>query len=196
MPQRANLPGAESLVMPRFEELFNAGKYKEAAELAAESPQGTLRTPAVVQRFQSVPQAPGQAPPLLQYFGTLLAKGGLNAFESVELGKLVLSQNKKQLLENWLTEDKLECSEELGMILRPADPDLALKVFVKAKASNAVIQILAEKGEFDKLSKYATQVRARQQVSFSATSARSTRTPAVVRFTCSLDVHSTALCAP
>jgi clathrin heavy chain len=144
--------------MPRFEELFNAGKYKEAAELAASSPQGTLRTPAVVQRFQSVPQAPGQTAPLLQYFGTLLAKGKLNAFESVELGKLVLSQNKKQLLEGWLSDDKLECSEELGMILRPSDPDLALKVFHKAKASNAVIQILAEKGEFDKLSQYATQV--------------------------------------
>ena len=42
--------------MPKFDELFNAGKYKEAAELAAASPQGALRTPAVVQRFQAVPQ--------------------------------------------------------------------------------------------------------------------------------------------
>jgi len=158
LAQRANLPGADALVMPKFEDLFNQGKYKEAAELAAASPQGALRTPAVVQRFQSVPQVPGQTPPLLQYFGTLLTKGGLNAFESVELARMVLSQNKAQLLQNWFNEDKLECSEELGDMLRQVDPDMALKIFVKAKASPKVIEILAGKGEFDKLSKYSQQV--------------------------------------
>jgi clathrin heavy chain len=37
--QRANLRGAESLVAPKFEELFNSGNYKAAAEFAAASPQ-------------------------------------------------------------------------------------------------------------------------------------------------------------
>ena len=77
-----------------------------------------------------VPQQQGQTPPLLQYFGTLLTKGGLNAFEAVELARLVLAQNKKQLLENWFNEDKLECSKELGDLLRQSDPDMALKVSV------------------------------------------------------------------
>eukprot|EP01018_Ginkgo_biloba_P000170 Gb_33028 [translate_table: standard] len=93
-------------------------KYKEAAELAAESPQGILRTPDTVAKFQSVPVQPGQTPPLLQYFGTLLTKGKLNAFESLELSRLVVNQNKKNLLENWLAEDKLECSEELGDLVK------------------------------------------------------------------------------
>jgi hypothetical protein len=35
------------------------------------------------------------------YFGTLLTRGKLNAFESVELSQLVISQNKKHLLDNW-----------------------------------------------------------------------------------------------
>ena len=39
--------------------------------------------------------------PLLVYFGTLLTRGKLNAFESVELSRLVLSQKKKHLLDNW-----------------------------------------------------------------------------------------------
>lgn len=60
----------------------------------------------------------GQTPPLLQYFGTLLTKGKLNAFESLELSRLVVNQNKKNLLENWLAEDKLECSEELGDLVK------------------------------------------------------------------------------
>ena len=67
---------------------------------------------------QSVPVQAGQTPPLLQYFGTLLTKGKLNAFESLELSRLVVNQNKKNLLENWLAEDKLECSEELGDLVK------------------------------------------------------------------------------
>lgn len=56
----------------------------------------------------------GQTPPLLQYFGTLLTRGKLNVLESLELSRLVVNQNKKSLLDDWLAEDKLECSEELG----------------------------------------------------------------------------------
>ncbi|KAG2403194.1 Clathrin heavy chain 1 [Vigna angularis] len=65
-------------VVKRFQELFAQTKYKEAAELAAQSPQGVLRTPDTVAKFQ----------------------------------------NKKNLLENWLAEDKLECSEELGDLVK------------------------------------------------------------------------------
>lgn len=68
--------------------------------------------------MQSVPVQAGQTPPLLQYFGTLLTRGKLNAFESLELSRLVVNQNKKNLLENWLAEDKLECSEELGDLVK------------------------------------------------------------------------------
>jgi hypothetical protein len=47
MARRGNLPGAEGLVAQQFERLFAAGQYKEAAEVAAESPQGILRTKEV-----------------------------------------------------------------------------------------------------------------------------------------------------
>lgn len=39
-------------VVQRFQELFAQAKYKEAAELAAESPQGILRTSDTVAKFQ------------------------------------------------------------------------------------------------------------------------------------------------
>ncbi|WZY96091.1 hypothetical protein YC2023_068420 [Brassica napus] len=118
LAKRGNLPGADDLVVKRFKELFDQTKYKEAAELAAESPQGILRTPDTVSKFQSVPVQAGQTPPLLQYFGTLLTKGKLNSYESLELSRLVVNQNKKNLLKNWLEEDKLECSEELGDLVK------------------------------------------------------------------------------
>lgn len=71
------------------------------------SPQGILRTAETIRKFQSVPAQPGQASPLLQYFGILLDQGQLNKFESLELCRPVLQQGRKQLLEKWLKEDKV-----------------------------------------------------------------------------------------
>ena len=34
--------------------------------------------------------------------------------ESLELAKPVIQQGKQQLLQKWIGEDKLECTEELG----------------------------------------------------------------------------------
>uniref|UniRef100_A0A0E0R335 Clathrin heavy chain linker core motif domain-containing protein n=1 Tax=Oryza rufipogon TaxID=4529 RepID=A0A0E0R335_ORYRU len=106
----------------------------------------------------SVPVQAGQTPPLLQYFGTLLTRGKLNAYESLELSRLVVNQNKKNLLENWLAEDKLECSEELGDLVKTVDNDLALKIYIKARATPKVVAAFAERREFDKILIYSKQV--------------------------------------
>lgn len=68
---------------------------------------GILRTQQTIQQFQTVPTPPGQASPLLQYFGILLESSKLNREESIELCKPVVMQGKKQLLEKWLKEDKV-----------------------------------------------------------------------------------------
>lgn len=155
LAKRANLPGAENLVVQQFQRLFAAGQYKEAAELAADSPQGVLRTKDTVEGFKRVPAQPGQSSPLLVYFGTILTKSQLNAFESVELGRLVLSQNKKQLLDNWYKDGKLTPSEELGDLYKgAADWDTALAIYQASGASGKVVEALAAKGDFDQLATY------------------------------------------
>ena len=55
-------------------------------------------------RLQQAPTQPGQKSPLLVYFGILLQKGQLNAAESTNIAKLVLSQGKPQLLTGWIFE--------------------------------------------------------------------------------------------
>jgi len=60
----------------------------------------------------------------------------LNKYESLELCRPVLQQGRKQLLEKWLKEDKLECSEELGDLVKQADPTLALSVYLRANVPN------------------------------------------------------------
>ncbi|KAB5551097.1 hypothetical protein GE09DRAFT_1124892 [Coniochaeta sp. 2T2.1] len=157
LASRAGLPGADNLYQQRFEQLFAAGDYKEAAVVAANSPRGFLRTPQTIERFKRVPQQPGQMSSILQYFGLLLDKGTLNQHETLELAQPVLAQQRTQLLQKWLGEGKLECSEQLGDMIRPYDKAMALTVYVKANVSHKVVAGLAEAGEIDKILPYCAQ---------------------------------------
>ncbi|XP_044051019.1 clathrin heavy chain 1 isoform X3 [Siniperca chuatsi] len=158
MAVRSNLAGAEEIFARKFNTLFAQGSYSEAAKVAALAPKGILRTAETIRKFQSVPAQPGQASPLLQYFGILLDQGQLNKFESLELCRPVLQQGRKQLLEKWLKEDKLECSEELGDLVKASDPTLALSVYLRANVPNKVIQCFAETSQFQKIVLYAKKV--------------------------------------
>ncbi|ALC48748.1 Chc [Drosophila busckii] len=159
MAVRNNLAGAEELFVRKFNKLFTAGQYAEAAKVAALAPKGILRTPQTIQRFQQVQTPAGSTtPPLLQYFGILLDQGKLNKFESLELCRPVLLQGKKQLCEKWLKEEKLECSEELGDLVKTSDLTLALSIYLRANVPNKVIQCFAETGQFQKIVLYAKKV--------------------------------------
>lgn len=155
MASKNNLPGADELFVAQFNRLFQQGNFKDAAKVAAESPGGALRNVQTIQKFQALPAQPNQPSPLLQYFGILLEKGKLNKVESLELCRPVLQQGRKQLLEKWLTEDKLDCSEQLGDEVRPHDLKLALSIYFRAGASDKVIACFAETGQYDKIIAYA-----------------------------------------
>ena len=153
-----NLPGADDIYLARFQQLFASGNYAEAAKVAARSPRGILRTPQTIEQFKQLPAAPGQLSPILQYFGILLEKGDLNKYESLEITRPVLIQGRKQLLEKWLKEDKLACSEELGDIVKQYDQTLALSVYLRANVPQKVIQCFAETGQYNKIILYAKKV--------------------------------------
>ncbi|KAH9275316.1 hypothetical protein BASA83_002084 [Batrachochytrium salamandrivorans] len=105
-----------------------------------------------------LPVPAGQISPILQYFGILLEKGELNKFESIELARPVLQQGRKQLLEKWLKEDKLDCSEELGDIVKQFDQTLALSVYLRANVPQKVVTSFAETGQYSKIILYAQKV--------------------------------------
>ncbi|KAL1454246.1 hypothetical protein WDU94_010520 [Cyamophila willieti] len=132
---RNNLAGAEDLFVRKFNLLFTNGQYSEAAKVAANAPKGILRTPQTIIKFQQ-----------------------LNKHESLELCRPVLAQGRKHLLEKWLKEEKLECSEELGDLVKQSDPTLALSVYLRANVPNKVIQSFAETGQFQKIVLYAKKV--------------------------------------
>ncbi|EJF64173.1 clathrin heavy chain 1 [Dichomitus squalens LYAD-421 SS1] len=155
LASRANLPGADDLYIKQYQQLFQSGQYGEAAKIAANSPRGILRTAQVIEAFKAAPSPPGGLSPILQYFGILLEKGELNELESLELARPVLQQGRKQLLEKWLKENKLTCSEQLGDVVRPFDMTLALSVYLRANVPNKVIACFAETGQTDKIVLYA-----------------------------------------
>ena len=58
----------------------------------------------------------------------------------------------------WLKENKLECSEELGDLVRQYDITLALSIYHRANAAQKVVAAFAETGQFDKILPYAQEV--------------------------------------
>ncbi|KAB8301991.1 hypothetical protein EYC80_005444 [Monilinia laxa] len=157
LASRAGLPGADNLYANQFEQLLAAGNYSEASKIAANSPRGFLRTPQTIDRLKNLPPVPGQLSVILQYFGMLLDKGSLNKHETLELVRPVLAQNRKHLLEKWMKENKLDCSEELGDIVRVQDTQLALAIYLKANVPHKVVAAFAESGQFEKILPYAQQ---------------------------------------
>ncbi|KAI5295640.1 hypothetical protein KEM52_000745 [Ascosphaera acerosa] len=157
LASKAGLPGADDLLARQFEGFMAAGQYAEAAQVAANSPRGFLRTPETINRLKAIPQTGSGMSVILQYFGILLDKGSLNKHESLELARPVIQQNRKHLLEKWMSENKLEASEELGDLIRPVDPALALQVYLAANIPYKVVAGYAETGQFEKILEYSRQ---------------------------------------
>ena len=167
LASRAGLPGADNLYQQRFDTLWSQGQYNEAARIAANSPRGFLRTQETIEKLKNAPSSQstqpgqqGQMSVILQYFSVLLDKQGssLNKYETLELARPVLNQGRKHLLEKWLGDNKLDCSEQLGDAVRMHDLGLALQIYLKANASQKVISAYAETGQFDKIQPYAQSV--------------------------------------
>ena len=151
---RYSLPGADGMFQAQFQRLFQAGDIAGAARIAAQSPRGILRTPETIALFQSAPPVNG-VPAILQYFNVLLETTKLNAYETLQLARPVVAQGKIALIEGWLKDDKLECSEELGDMFKASHPQLALSVYLRAEVAPKVVACLAETGQFENLFKYA-----------------------------------------
>ena len=151
---RHKLPGADELFKEQFNHLLATGDYVGAAKVAKSAPGDLLRNQETINKFKTVPVAPGQHQPLLQYFSTLLESGKLNRVESLELVQPVLAQNRKNLIETWIMEDKLEFTVELGDLVKPYDTNLAQSIYLKSNSADKVVQGFVETGQFDQIIPY------------------------------------------
>lgn len=119
--------------------------YKEAAQVVANSPGNLLRNKDTIEKFRAIPREPNKPYPLIQYFFTLLETTVLNKIESLEICGVVLNQNRKQFISEWVSKNKLTFTEELGDLVAPYDKTIALEIYKKAKQPKAV-QLTMETG--------------------------------------------------
>lgn len=159
LASRAGLKGADDIFVKQFQKFIQEGRYQDAARVAADSPGGILRTPQTIQLYKNLQPIQGQPPPVIQYFHVLLEKGKLNKYETLELAVPVIQQNRKDLLEKWIQEDKLDYSDEFGDALKPIDPKLALKIYLKSESKEKAVILLAEFGQFEKLVQWCTEIK-------------------------------------
>lgn len=141
-------------MVEQFNRLLIGGDFAGAAKVAASSPGSTIRNNDTINKFKQIQGPPGTSP-LLVYFQTLLEKGTLNKVESIELSNLMLSQNRKNFVEEWVKNNKLEPSEELGDLIKKYDAAIALEIFRKVNSHAKVVQALMELGRTDEAMKYS-----------------------------------------
>ncbi|XP_068184102.1 clathrin heavy chain linker domain-containing protein 1-like [Antennarius striatus] len=102
--------------LDRFSDLLEAGRYGEAAQVAAGCPGGVLRNLDVMEMFESV--WGGSAPPLLLFFHALLASGPpqdkLPAVLSHRVVLHALRLGATRLVAHAVATDRLTPSEDLG----------------------------------------------------------------------------------
>jgi clathrin heavy chain len=155
---RLGLAGADGMYKSEFERMLSAGDVEGAAKLAASSPGGALRNAETIERFKALPTPEGGQAPVLKYFAQLMQKGKLNKVETVELTKPALAQGRSQLLEKWLREDTITCSEQLGDMVAPYDAKMALSIYLRSgEAHEKVVNCFMSTGEFAKIVPYASK---------------------------------------
>lgn len=104
LASRFNLPGADDVFVQRFNMTLAQSDYAGAARVAKDAPGTLLRNQETINKFKSLPPAPGaQQQPIMLYFSTLLDGGAtLNEIESIELAGPVMQAGKSQLIEQWI----------------------------------------------------------------------------------------------
>jgi clathrin heavy chain len=153
LAQRFHLSGADEVFQQLFSSKIAAADYAGAATIARDAPGTLLRNQDTINIFKNLPQTGGPAP-ILIYFNALLQTTKLNAIESVELARPVIAQNKLNLIENWIKEGKLTMTNELGDLIRQANPQLALNIYQQSGSPDKVVEGLIQTNQLDKIMPY------------------------------------------
>jgi clathrin heavy chain len=110
------LKGADELFVTQFNKLLAMGDYAGAARVAKDAPGTLLRNQDTINKLKSIP-ATGGPQPIIVYFSTLLETTKLNEIESLELARPVLQQQKFKVFEDWIKQDKLTFTSQLGDLI-------------------------------------------------------------------------------
>ncbi|KAJ1485283.1 hypothetical protein T484DRAFT_1794212, partial [Baffinella frigidus] len=153
-------PGAQNPLLIYFSKILedstlNAVESIELARPVLQQGKQKILEDSTLNAVESIELA---RPVLQQGKQKILEDSTLNAVESIELARPVLQQGKQALLQKWFDEGKLECSEDLGDLVKQVDGTLALKIYNKAGCPAKVIACFVETQQYDKIMAYAQRV--------------------------------------
>ncbi|KAM8941946.1 clathrin heavy chain linker domain-containing protein 1 isoform 1-T1 [Lycaon pictus] len=106
----------------RFNELMSLGEYEKAACFAARSPRRILQNIGTVNKFKAVGKIRGKPFPLLLFFEAIFStshacRRPIDAELTLEGIKCGLSEKRLDLVINWVTQERLTFSEEVGDVI-------------------------------------------------------------------------------
>ncbi|CAK7297089.1 Clathrin heavy chain linker domain-containing protein 1 [Vulpes lagopus] len=106
----------------RFNELMSLGEYEKAACFAARSPRRILQNIGTVNKFKAVGKIRGKPFPLLLFFEAVFStshacRRPIDAELTLEGIKCGLSEKRLDLVINWVTQERLTFSEEVGDVI-------------------------------------------------------------------------------
>ncbi|XP_033734726.1 clathrin heavy chain linker domain-containing protein 1-like isoform X1 [Pecten maximus] len=145
----------------KFNELFEDGKYEEAAIHAANSPKGILRTSATLAKFRDVKVRVNGRTPLLAFSEAVMSSVGAigmkpNDTLSLDCVECALGENRLDLLSHWISQERLTLSEDLGdrisshckcnVPCRCGSQALAQNVFSKLQLHRQTVVCLLKQG--------------------------------------------------
>ncbi|XP_021366978.1 clathrin heavy chain linker domain-containing protein 1-like isoform X2 [Mizuhopecten yessoensis] len=145
----------------KFNELFEDGKYEEAAIHAANSPKGILRTSATLAKFRDVKVQVNGRSPLLAFSEAVMSSVGAigmkpNDTLSLECVECALYENRLDLLSHWISQERLTLSQDLGdrisahckcnVPCRCGSQALAQNVFSKLQLHRQTVVCLLKQG--------------------------------------------------
>ncbi|ESP02815.1 hypothetical protein LOTGIDRAFT_93131, partial [Lottia gigantea] len=145
----------------KFNELFEDGKFEEAAVHAANSPKGILRTQATLAKFRVKLKYNGGRTPLLAFCDALMSSVKVCGNKpsiglSIDCVQCALNENKLDLLSHWIAQDSLSLSRDIGVLLEdhcsckiPCQcgcQALAQSIFTSLKEHHRVILCLLKQG--------------------------------------------------
>lgn len=138
----------ELIYKNQFDKLKNSGNFQDALNLVAKSGKSFMRTFEYLSSIKDFPFV-NDTSALLEYFAIILEDDKLNEVESLELVQVALKKKKLEIVKNWLLEDQIFCTSQLGNVVLSEDPELALKIYEKSNSEDMVIFCLAILGNFD-----------------------------------------------
>lgn len=145
----------------KFNELFEDGRYEEAAIHAANSPKGILRTSATLAKFRDVKLRINGRTPLLMFCDALMSSAGTeNALPdsqlSLECVQCALYENRLDLLSHWISQNRLTFTADIGKVVadhckcsipcRCTSQAMAQNVFIKLRLYKEAVVCLLKQG--------------------------------------------------